>query len=125
MHWDASTYDDDRELTDYVWHNYAHLVTRQEWRVWQAVSIESKAGSASENMARLMRQHWGAINEPDVVEALRDGIPAFRQTVRERILAEHPEEVFINRCTRCERIVARPKSKQCLWCGHDWHERTY
>jgi hypothetical protein len=124
MHWDATTYDDERELTDYLWHNYGHLFSRQEWKVWKAVSVEHKAQAASESFARVLRERWGAINDPDVVEALRDGFEAFRRRARERVLSARASEVFINRCARCGRIVARPKSQQCLWCGHDWHERT-
>ena len=123
MHWDVSTYDDDCELTDYVWHNYSHLLTRQESRVWKAVIIEQKAEATSQKMARFLRERWGGINDPDVADALRNGFEAYRRAVRERILSQHSDEVAINRCARCSRIVARPKSKQCLWCGHDWHER--
>jgi hypothetical protein len=123
MHWDASTYDDDRELTDYVWHNYSHLLTRQELKVWNAVILEHKAEAASEKMARFIRERLGPINDPDVTDALRNDFAAYQRAVRERILSQHPNEVAINRCARCSRIVARPKSRQCLWCGHDWHER--
>jgi hypothetical protein len=53
-----------------------------------------------------------------------NGLPAFRRKACDRVLTEHGDEVFINRCARCGRIVARPTSKQCLWCGHDWHEKA-
>jgi hypothetical protein len=75
MHWDASTYDDDRELAIYVWDNYGHLINRYERHVWKAVMVESKAEAAGEKMARLLRKRWGAINDADVVEALRKRAP--------------------------------------------------
>lgn len=121
MHWDPSTYDDDRELTDYIWHNYRHLLTAFEWRVWNADTADWKAERSSEKMASTIRKRWGSQNDPEVAAALERGIAVFRREARNRILAEHPEEVTINRCSRCQRIVATPLARQCLWCGLDWH----
>jgi uncharacterized OB-fold protein len=42
----------------------------------------------------------------------------------ERLLREHANEIVINRCPACGRIVATPKARQCLWCGHDRHARS-
>ena len=38
-----------------------------------------------------------------------------------RLLADHREEIVVNRCPRCRRIVRTPKAKLCLWCGYSWH----
>ena len=27
----------------------------------------------------------------------------------------------IHRCAKCSRILQSPESRQCLWCGYDWH----
>ncbi len=72
-------------------------------------------------MARLLRERWGAQNHADVVAAISDGPDAFRDRVRDRLLAECADEIFINRCSRCSRVVATPRAQQCLWCGHTWH----
>lgn len=121
MRWDPATYDDDRELTDYVWHNYRHLLTAFEWKVWNADTADWKAARASEKLAISIRKRWGSQNDPEVAAALVPGIAVFRRQASERILAEHAAEVMINRCARCQRIVATPRARQCLWCGHDWH----
>ena len=43
MPFDALTYDDDRELTAYVWHNYRHLLTPIESLADKALIAEFKA----------------------------------------------------------------------------------
>ena len=122
MPYDTSTYDDDRELTGYIWHNYRHLLTPTEALADRALIAEFKAQhSNSESMARMLRERWGAADNPDVVAALADGSDAFRDRVRDRILSECADRLFINRCAECSRVVATPQAQQCLWCGHDWH----
>jgi hypothetical protein len=54
-----------------------------------------------------------------VAKALAHGADAFRSAVADRILREHPEAIA--RCTQCSRVLRTPRSRQCRWCGHDWH----
>lgn len=67
-------YDDDDELTGYVWHNYRHLLTDMESRAHKAIIAEQKANASSERMAKVLRERWGGQNDPRVVEALKDGM---------------------------------------------------
>lgn len=123
MSYQADNYDDDAELTAYIWHNYRHLLTNLESLADKAVMAEQKAQSSSERMAKVLRERWGGQNGSRVVEALKDGHEVFRKRVRERVLESSGDDVFINRCPSCQRIVATPKAQQCLWCGHDWHKK--
>jgi hypothetical protein len=123
VHWDPATYNDEREFTLYVWHNYQHLLTAEEFKVWNAVVAEQKAEGASPALARAIRERFVPQDDPQVAQAIAGGFALFQQRARDRMLAAHSNEVIINRCARCQRIVARPRSRQCLWCGHDWHAR--
>jgi hypothetical protein len=38
------------------------------------------------------------------------------------LLADPRCQALINRCPRCQRVVATPKARQCLWCKYDWHD---
>ena len=115
-------YDEDRELTRYVWDHYHRFLTKFEWRVGRLIIGRAKAaGSLSHQMAEAMNRLWGSVDEPDVAAALADGPEAFRRRVRDRLLSEHPAEVFINRCPRCGCVVRTPGARQCFWCGFDWH----
>ena len=107
-------YDDDAVLTEYVWNNYAHLMT-------QAERFAQKTGVNDPDSAEQLERHFGADVWSGMRESVRDGYPAFRIKVRDRLLREHANAVLIVRCPRCHRIVKTPKARQCLWCGHDWH----
>src|SRR4051794_23551648 len=101
-------YDEDRELTRYVWDHYARLMTAFESRVGSAVIGRAKAAAArSPEMAALHRRR-GEIGVPEVEAALADGPEAFRQRVRDRLLSKHGAEVFVNRCPSCGRVVRTP-----------------
>ena len=114
-------YDDGRVLTAYIWRNYLRLLTSDESLCYKAWIGTSKAESASPTMARWLRERWGHIDDSDVAPMLADGPGAFRDRVRDRILRDHADDVFVNRCSECSRIVVSPEARQCLWCGFDWH----
>ena len=118
---DPATYDDDRELTAYVWRNYRTLLTPLESLADKALMAEFKAEHSSPGMANKIRERWGSQDDPDVAAALADGPEVFRDRVRDRILRECPDKVILNRCSECSRLVATSLAQQCLWCGHDWH----
>ena len=120
---DAGTYDDDRELTAYIWRNYRTLLTPLESLADKALMAEFKAEHSSPRMAKTIRERWGSKDDPDVVAALADGPEIFRDRVRDRVLCECSDEVILNRCSQCSRLVATPLAQQCLWCGHDWHSK--
>jgi hypothetical protein len=115
-------YDEDRELTRYVWDHYQRLFTEFEWRVGRAIHGRTKAAmSTSPEMAGALNRLWGAVGDAEVETALADGFEAFRRRVRDRLLAEHGAAVFVNRCPSCGRVVRTPQARQCFWCGFDWH----
>jgi hypothetical protein len=115
-------YDEDRELTRYVWDHYQQLMTKFERRVGRAITGRAKAAAAqSTQMRAALDRNLGAVDDPEVSAALADGPEAARRRVRERLLAERAEEVFVNRCPSCARVVRTPQAQQCFWCGYDWH----
>ena len=124
MPYDTKTYDDDRELTSYVWRNYRNLITPLESIADKTIQSEIKAQHASPKMASMLRHRWGCQNDPAVVAVLEDGPEAFRDRVRDRLLRDCTDQIILNRCPQCSRLVATPQAKQCLWCGHDWHSNV-
>ncbi|MEW4452071.1 hypothetical protein AB1L30_05235 [Bremerella sp. JC817] len=117
----TASYDDDAELSSYIWRHYTSLLTEIERKANKAILAEQKAEAADPSMANHLRARWGIRNDPQVIAALRDGPDTFRRRVSERIMREVPQQVFINRCPACQRIVQTPKAQQCLWCGCNWH----
>jgi hypothetical protein len=115
-------YDDQLELTSYIWHNYPHLFNEAENLAGRTLLGEAKAANCgSEQMRRKLLEKLSHRGLEEVDQLLSDGEVAFRIAAAARVLATHPDEVFVNRCSKCQCIVATPRAKQCLWCGYDWH----
>jgi len=70
----------------------------------------------------MIREKWDSENNADVCAVLADGNKTFLKRTCVRILQEHDEQIFINRCPKCKRIVKTPIACLCLWCGHTWFE---
>ena len=41
--------------------------------------------------------------------------------IAEIILKDYSDEVFFNNCPKFGKLARTPKSKQCRFCGYDWH----
>lgn len=119
---DTTKYDDRAELAAYLWHNYSELFSNDEALAARTLSAECKAKHTdSERIREVLLSKWSARGNAIVDRLLADGPDAFRLRAAERVFAEHSSSIQVNRCGACSRIVATPKARQCLWCGHDWH----
>jgi hypothetical protein len=115
-------YDEEAELSRYVWAHYAHHMTDFERSANRAALGREKAAAADNPaLARMLAERWGREGEPEIDEALALGAEQFRERACRRALAEHGAVIIINRCPRCDRVLRTPAAKQCFWCGHDWH----
>jgi hypothetical protein len=115
-------YDEDRELTRYVWDHFGRLLTPLEQRVGRAILHRAKADlSPSPGPMEGLHRRLGETGVPEVEAALTGGTEAFRRRVRDRLLREHGQKVFVNRCPRCARVARTPRARQCFWCGFAWH----
>ena len=115
-------YDEDRELTRYVWDHYGRLMTEFEQRVGWAHLAAGKAAAGHHEVAGFILRRHGIAGDQGAAAALADGVVAFRRRVRDRLLSEHSAEVVVNRCPRCDRVVRTPQARQCFWCGFDWYD---
>jgi hypothetical protein len=110
-------------LTDYIWDHYSQLMTAFEQEVGKAIIGRAKADYADNpNHAQALNKHFGRINREDINEALGTQPETFRHHVCERLLQEHSDKIYINRCRSCQRIVRTPKARLCTWCGYNWFD---
>jgi hypothetical protein len=117
-------YDENSILTRYIWDHYHHLMTELEQQAGSAIIGRLKADdSTNPQTAKKLREDWGRTNDPTINALLQDGTATFRRRVRDRLLQTYPEQIFINRCPACQRIVRTPKARLCVWCGHTWYEQ--
>jgi hypothetical protein len=114
-------YDDEGELTRYVWTYFGRLMTPFEQRVGWAHLADLKAAAGHPEVATFILRRHGIAGDPATAAALADGVEEFRRRVCRRVLAEHGADVFVNRCPSCGRVLRTPQARQCFWCGCDWH----
>ena len=116
-------YAEESELRRYIWCNYNHALTKREHSIRVAAILELKAqATASELSATHFRQMPGYFFDEDVAGIVKDGITVFDQRCCDRLLRDYATQIYINRCVRCQRIVASPIACACVWCGHSWFD---
>jgi hypothetical protein len=119
-----SEYSEDYELRRYIWRNYRHALTEREHALHAAAVLEIKARNASTpDLAANLRQKPGYFLNAEIEAIVESGLGAFERQCHERLLKDYADQIFINRCERCSRIVASPIACACLWCGHHWYDR--
>ena len=121
-------YVEDIRLRLYIWKNYRHVLTEREKALHHASVLEIKATHAekrSDFSATRLRNIPGYFFDADVaaITKTQNGLSLFVQQCCEHLLRDYADQIFINRCERCNRIVASPIACACLWCGHHWYER--
>jgi hypothetical protein len=112
-------------LAYYIARFYRHLMTPEERAAHMHLTVAYSAtyGMSPEEAERELASHpsvWIS-RDPAVLTLAAKGLDQFLADVRDRILREHPSDVFINRCPRCHALTRTPQAKWCPTCGHDWH----
>lgn len=108
-------------LTRYIVTYYSNLMTPTEKLAHRASFAEEKAENVEPgNLQTLLRERWGSA-DPEVMALLKDGQENFLRNVRDRILKEHTNEVFLNYCPKCGALTNTPNAQQCPECFHSWH----
>ena len=109
----------EEHLTKYVLDYYGGLMTRAEWLAYRAFLAEGKIqhGYDPELLSDLRT------DDPDALTLMRQGVDSFRLNVRERILRDHRDRVFLNHCPKCGGLATTPKARQCRWCSHQWRRQ--
>ena len=125
MTWEAD-YDDQLRLAYYLWTWFSKLRTPFEQQVAQAIFARQKIDAAKRSTSSvgesIQKRFAELLEDPDVSSALEEGHEAFIRKTAQRMLTEQRGELLINRCPACAKIVRTPTAKQCLWCGHGWHD---
>jgi hemerythrin-like domain-containing protein len=114
----------DLEVAGYVVTYFGNFMTEQEWKANSNLVQTLQRTYRDDRHAQEKVRREGRIELYDDPEALRlsaNGYDAFRIRTAERILRDHPGEVFLNRCPQCGGLAATPRARQCPHCHHSWH----
>jgi len=92
-------------------------MTKAERLAYRSILVQGKLDAGyDENLLADLKT-----NDPEASSLMADGEQLFLRRVRDRILREHGDSVFLNRCPKCGGLAKTPKAQQCHWCHHDWH----
>lgn len=109
------------KLTRYIFDYYYNLLTVEEQAAYKSILGRLKIESAEGPKAQEMVRRFWVSSDPKVQALLANGEEAFMDTVRDRVLRERHDEVFINLCPRCGALAHTPRAKQCPKCCLSWH----
>jgi uncharacterized protein with PIN domain len=118
------SYDEERELTRYLWENYAEFFSPQERHLAQVIAARQVAESrTSSNRTIIPSDYPGTYySDPAINHTLLPGAYAVQQQAALRVMLQRQSDIRISRCPRCQRILRRVTALQCFWCGLDWHD---
>lgn len=85
----------------------------------------SKPDGQTSRFAREAMDCYLAETDDQISAAIGDDLESFRafqQRVTDRIVSEFKSgRLAVLRCPACNRVAFTPETRQCVWCGHDWH----
>lgn len=109
------------ELTRYIFYSYFNLLTIKEKAAYKASFAEEKAENLEPGKLQdFLRERWSS-KDPEIISLLENGRDEFTRNVRERIMREHADKVFLNYCPKCGALTKTPRAKQCPKCFFFWH----
>ena len=115
-------------LADYVLRFHARLMTDHERSADRHLTSLYKRGDGvppapgtardTDHIKGLFRR-WLS-DDPHIIADAQAGWHAARERIAERIVRDHPGEVYLNRCPACRALTASPSARMCLVCPHTW-----
>ena len=126
----------------YVWRNYPHIMRPHECvpaagRVRDALPPEFREEYWQHDCecrkliheSRERSDRYTVMDISPILPEMRPELLAVVWPVHQQLEKQifwdkflpHKDEVSIHRCAGCQRILVNDKTRQCLWCGHDWH----
>lgn len=114
-------YDENKVLTDYIIMYYSHLLSDYDKKILNYHWIRRKRPNG-EYDDLLQNFHIQKEDEKKLLPYLEDDnfYQHFNKIVKS-LCDKNKNEIDINRCPNCNRITRTNKSKQCNYCGKDWH----
>ena len=108
-------------LTHYVITYYSSLMKPVEAAANSSIYwIGAADASDSPERWRMIRKRLIS-SDLDVQQLLADGPEDCLYNIRNRILRDNADKVFLNYCPHCGKLARTPRAKQCRHCFFSWH----
>jgi hypothetical protein len=118
------TYDERRELRDYVIRHLWSLLTDLERKRVAFEADRVKQAFRDWFLERAERRRAGLSEVEWRPPGQTPGYAAFVDGVVERVIRENDAAAPINRCPNCNAVLRSPQAKLCLWCGHSQYRAS-
>jgi hypothetical protein len=103
----------DKELIDYIIKHYSVLLPFRYNAAQKFLFATEKAENfKSPTLKEKILNDLGTTDK-EVLQLLNNGYEEFELRSAEKILREHADKMFINRCSKCARLARTPLAKQC------------
>ncbi|HEX6373362.1 MAG TPA: hypothetical protein VF006_30845 [Longimicrobium sp.] len=115
-------------VAEYVLQHYANLMDIHERAVHRHLATLYKqrgdgppAPGTAADTVRIegLSRKWLS-DDPAVLQDAQAGWDAAREKIAQRILRDHPDEIYLNYCPACGALTRTPTARLCLSCGHSW-----
>ena len=118
---------EDDQLTSYVLGYFSHLANEFEHDLMLSLNLNHKAVlSDSPSMKHKLGEERDAIiariTKSDVLALLPLGRDECFRRIRDRILQDHPDAIYFNRCSACDKLARTPVACMCVYCGKTWYD---
>lgn len=113
-----------QETAHYILKYFSRLLTPDErMAIKHSMSLQKLSNSNHDHstLTKFYQEKGWLSTDQNVLNLLKEGYEQFEVDVANRILAQHPEKVFLNNCPQCGKLARTPQAKQCRFCGFSWH----
>ena len=114
---------DDEALTNYVLDHYRRFLTETESTTLGALSIQWKFVNVDSPLMKLkLGELMEKMKSPEVQQWMDRGSDFCRREFRDRLLRDHPNDIILITCPKCQRLARTPRAQMCVHCGYSWHQ---
>ena len=109
--------------TRFVLKNFGHLLPQWLLEANRLYLLKSKMSTGGyEHLAGEVERFQARVRASQSRgEIVQGSLPEILAEAARRVVLGNPQVVVIARCAKCSNVLATPRARQCLHCGHDWH----
>ncbi len=118
---------EEEHLTHYVLRYFSHFANEFERDLMLSLELDHKAVLSG---SPIMKHKLGEkrdeiiarVTKPDFVALQPLGRDECQRRIRDRILCDHFDAIYFNRCPACQRLARTPVARMCSYCGKTWYD---
>ncbi len=111
-------------LRDYIFDFCGKLFWQEEMKAHRHLHALAKSNNGvNVIMYKFFMKEEDILANPKIKSLVSEGFDAFKVKVVARIWEEHRNELELNLCPKCGKIIRTTWAKQCQFCFYSWHKK--